>query len=65
MTQQPIYRDVIAPNDARIRQQLIKEIQDALAGDLLSYTANPGYLFSLVMHQDVLLLEDLLSTSPQ
>lgn len=63
MSQQPVYRDIISPNDARIRQQLIREIQSELDGDLLTYTANPGNPFGFVMHQDVLLFEDLLRTS--
>lgn len=63
MTQQAIYRDVISPNDARARQQLIKEIQPSLNGDLIIYTANSSHPFSFIMQQDVLLFEDLLSTS--
>ncbi len=60
MSKHPIYRDVIAPNDARIRQELIKKIQGKLGGSVITYTANPGHPFGLVMSQDALLLEDIL-----
>lgn len=64
MTNQPIYRDIIAPNDARIRQELIKKIQPKLGGSLIIYTANPGHPFGLVMSQDALLFEDILRSLP-
>ncbi len=60
MANQPIYRDIIAPNYARIRQELIKKIQSKLGGSLVIYTANPGHPFALVMSQDTLLFEDVL-----
>ena len=60
MAKNPIYRDIIAPNDARIRQELIKKIQPKLGGSLVVYTANPGHPFGLVMSQDTLLFEDVL-----
>jgi len=63
MSNQPVYRDIIAPNDARIRQELIKRIQSKLGGNLITYTANLGHPFGLVMSQDVLLFEDLLRSS--
>lgn len=63
MSNRPIYRDVIAPNDARVRQELIKQIQGKLDGNLLTFTANPGHPFGLVMNQDALLFEDLLRSS--
>jgi ClpP class serine protease len=62
MSARPIYRDVIAPNDARIRQELIKRVQAKLGGSLIAYTANPGHPFGFVMSQDALLFEDLLRT---
>jgi len=65
MSDRPIYRDVIAPNDARIRQELIKRVQDRLGGNLVTYTANPGHPFGLLMSQDALLFEDLLRSSSE
>jgi ClpP class serine protease len=65
MSNRPIYRDVIAPNDARIRQELIKQAQEKLGGNLLTYTANPGHPFGLVMSQDALLFEDILRSSSE
>jgi ClpP class serine protease len=65
MSNRPIYRDIIAPNDARIRQELIKRAQEKLDGNLLTYTANPGHPFGLVMNQDALLFEDLLRSSSE
>ena len=64
MAKNPIYRDIIAPNDARIRQELIKKIQPELGGSLIIYTANPGHPFGLVMSQDALLFEDILRSLP-
>ncbi len=64
MVKNPIYRDIIAPNDARIRQELIKKIQPKLGGSLIIYTANPGHPFGLVMSQDTLLFEDILRSLP-
>jgi len=64
MVKNPIYRDIIAPNDARIRQELIKKIQSKLGGSLIIYTANPGHPFGLVMSQDTLLFEDILRSLP-
>jgi len=32
MAKNPIFRDIITPNDARIRQELIKKIQPKLGG---------------------------------
>ena len=59
-----IFRDIIDPNSAVIRQQLIAKIQPHLdpPGSLLVYTANPGHLFAFIMSQDAPLLEDLLRT---
>jgi len=62
MTNHPIYRDIVAPNDVRIRQELIKKIQLKLGGSIIVYTANPGHPFGLVMSQDTLLFEDILRT---
>ena len=64
MVNRPIYRDIIAPNDARIRQELIKKIQSELGGSLIIYTANPGHPFGLVMSQDTLPFEDILRSLP-
>jgi hypothetical protein len=60
----PIFRDIIDPNSAAIRQQLITKIQQQLnpSGCLLVYTANPGHPFALIMNQDTPLFEDLLRT---
>jgi len=60
MGNHPIYRDIISPNDARHRQELIRKIQNKLGGSLIVYTANPGHPFGLVMSQDTLLFEDVL-----
>lgn len=60
MANHPIFRDLIAPNDARVRQKLIKKIQSKLGGSLIIYTANPAHPFGLVMSQDTLLFEDVL-----
>lgn len=62
MADRPIFRDIIDPNSAVIRQQLIKQIQSKLQppGKLITYTANPGHPFGLIMGQDALLFEDLL-----
>ena len=59
-----IFRDIIDPNSAVIRQQLIAKIQPHLdpPGSLLVYTANPGHPFAFIMSQDAPLLEDLLRT---
>lgn len=61
MAKYPIFRNVIDPNSAAVRQQLIKKIQSKLqpAGKLITYTANPGHPFGLIMGQDALLFEDL------
>jgi len=60
----PIFRDVIDPNSAVIRQQLIVKLQQELnpPGSLIIYTANPGHPFAFIMSQDTLLFEDLLMT---
>jgi len=63
MSTRPIYRDIIDPNDARIRQELIRKIQRKLSGNLLTYTCNPGHPFAVVMSQDALLFEDLLRSA--
>jgi ClpP class serine protease len=64
MANRPIFRDLIAPNDARVRQKLIKKIQSKLGGSLIIYTANPAHPFGLVMSQDTLLFEDILRSVP-
>jgi len=60
----PIFRDVIDPNSAVIRQQLIAKLQQELIppGSLITYTANPGHPFAFIMGQDAPLFEDLLRT---
>lgn len=65
MPTRPIFRDVIDPNSAVIRQQLIAKLQQELspAGNVITYTANPGHPFAFIMSQDTPLFEDLLRTT--
>ncbi len=56
----PIFRDVIDPNSAKHRQEIIKRIQKKIDGKLITYTSNPGHPFSGIIKLDVLPFEDLL-----
>jgi ClpP class serine protease len=56
----PIYRDLLDPNATNTRQDLIKKIQEILGAKLVTYIANDAHPISLIMHQDVILFEDLL-----
>lgn len=58
----PIFRDIIDPNSAVIRQKLIKEIEAEIRSPLIIYTANIGNPASGIMIQDAALMEDLLRT---
>ena len=58
----PIFRDVIDPNSAIIRQKLIKEIEKEIGSALITYTANIGAPGSEIMVQDAALMEDILRT---
>jgi len=60
---EPIYRDVLDPNNPARRQELIKQIQEVLGGKLITYTASPFHQFALIMKQDALLIEDLLRSA--
>ncbi len=57
---QPVYTSLIDPNNPTIRQQLIRKIQAALDGKLITYTASASHLLPTIMIQDAPLLEDLL-----
>lgn len=57
---EPIFRKIIDPNSATIRQNLIKRIQEKLDTKLIVYTANPHHLVPTIMIHDVPLFEDLL-----
>lgn len=61
----PIFRKVINPNDAAVRQEIIKRIQDRLNTKLIVYTANPTHPVPGIMMHDVLLFEDLLRSVAQ
>lgn len=56
----PIFRDVIDPNNAQHRQQLIRKIQEILGSKLIAYTANLSHPVPTIMHPDAVLMEDLL-----
>ena len=56
----PIFRDIIDPNSAKNRQEIIKRIQKSLGGKLITYISNPGHPFSGIMKLDVLPFEDML-----
>ena len=57
---QPVYTSLLDPNNPTIRQQLIRKIQNALDGKLITYTASPNHPYPTIMMQDAKLLEDLL-----
>jgi ClpP class serine protease len=57
---QPVFRQVIDPNSAVIRQELIKKIQEKLGTKLIVYTSNPNHPVPSIMIHDVPLFEDLL-----
>lgn len=57
---EPIFRNVIDPNNATIRQSLIKRIQERLGTKLIVYTANPNHPVPGIIIHDVPLFEDLL-----
>ena len=61
----PIFRKVINPNDAAVRQEIIKRIQDRLNTKLIVYTANPTHPVPGIMIHDVPLFEDLLRSVAQ
>jgi len=61
----PIFRNVISPNDAPVRQALIKRIQEKLDTKLIVYTANPNHPVPGIMIHDVPLFEDLLRSVAQ
>jgi len=61
----PIFRGVISPNDAPVRQALIKRIQAKLETKLIVYTANPNHPVPGIMIHDVPLFEDLLRSVAQ
>src|SRR5208282_521147 len=56
----PTYTKLLDPNNPTIRQELIRKIQTALNGKLLTYTAHPFHLIPTIMLQDATLFEDLL-----
>lgn len=58
----PIFRDIIDPNSAIIRQKLIAEIEEEIESALITYTANIGVPGSGIMIQDAALMEDILRT---
>jgi ClpP class serine protease len=60
-----IFRKVINPNDAAVRQAIIKSIQDKLNMKLIVYTANPTHPVPGIMIHDVPLFEDLLRSVAQ
>jgi ClpP class serine protease len=62
---EPIFRNVITPNDATVRQRLIKKIQERLGTKLIVYTANPNHPVPAIMIHDVPLFEDLLRSVSQ
>ena len=61
----PVFRKVINPNDAAVRQEIIKRIQDRLNTKLIVYTANPTHPVPGIMIHDVPLFEDLLRSVAQ
>ena len=57
---EPIFRNVIDPNSALVRQNLIRKIQEKLQMKLIVYTANPQHPIPGIMMHDVPLFEDTL-----
>lgn len=56
----PIFRNVIDPNSAMQRQEIIKSIQQKLNAKLIVYTASPFHPVPSIMTHDIPLFEDLL-----
>ena len=58
----PIFKDILDPNNATIRQKLIEKIEQRIDSVLITYTANIGMPYSGIMIQDAALMEDVLRT---